>query len=451
MFNLDTERIQNTNTKKYLQEVISSLENGNYRSAIVMLYITIIFDLINKLVELKDFHQNSRATDILKKIQESNHGTNGQYESTENTLITEIMKPVGQEETESLSWLLNGSAANTVNTVKSFRNLCAHPSFDQGKLNKLIEPNKNLVTGLIRSCIDDIFSRPANFGKDVFSSFMDDLGDHKDYFSKLEEKDFSLYLKKTYFTKFNDDTYEYVVKNLFKEVFCRNGENEVDNLNINYRTLVLMITNKEELSYKAIEDSKYFDQMLKEDATAWPLSHLFQIFPNLYKKIPEYWKSYLFHFSKQHSEMNLENFFIDSDNILDHIKEQYETQEKYETDFVNIFTNTNNFTELNNLYLVYQSQGFSKDFLKLLTYAYSTSCNFDSADSNFKIFIQPFLNFYDKSLMESLITKANANGQCYSRIRAKKDHQIIFNAYNKLLNNPLSKEEFSEKYPNFLQ
>ena len=55
------ENVINKKTKKYLMEVISSYNNGNYRAAVVVLYTTVIYDLLQKLVALKEIYNDKGA------------------------------------------------------------------------------------------------------------------------------------------------------------------------------------------------------------------------------------------------------------------------------------------------------------------------------------------------------------------------------------------------------
>ena len=452
MFNLDMDKVESSTTKEYLKEVISSLENKNYRSAVVMLYTVIMVDLIDKLRELKDFGASKRAAAILNEVQQSNKSNNGHYESTENTLISEILKAPSKDNPESLNWLLNDSAANTVKTVKNYRNLCAHPAFDQNRPNKLMEPNKDLVAGLIRSCFDDIFSRPAKFGKDVFSTLLDDLKNSKDYFLKLDDDSLKEYLLKNYLVKFNDDTYKYVVKNLFKEVFCRDSEDENENRKINYRSLIIMIANKESDSRSAIKESNYYQQMINKDdnkteITDYYLSLLLQRFPKFFQDIPKGWKNELIRYSREEPIMGLENYFIDdSDDFL-----AYEKNILGDDNLLVLYKDSklDISVELKNLYKIYQGQGYSRNFFELLNNSYTTSAHFDDANDNYKKFIEPFIKNYDEKSIKKLIKEANNNSQCYGRYRAATDHLEIYEAYTKIVDNPLSKQDFKEKYPNF--
>lgn len=64
------ENVKSKTTKAYLSEVISLYNNGNYRSAIVVLYSVVIFDLVDKLLVLKDVYSDKNAVDIFNEIEE---------------------------------------------------------------------------------------------------------------------------------------------------------------------------------------------------------------------------------------------------------------------------------------------------------------------------------------------------------------------------------------------
>ena len=69
------EKIYHQKTKEYFDEVISSYHNGNYRSAVVMLYTVVVCDLVFKLNDLKDIHNDQKAIKILQdlNVEKKNH------------------------------------------------------------------------------------------------------------------------------------------------------------------------------------------------------------------------------------------------------------------------------------------------------------------------------------------------------------------------------------------
>lgn len=68
LYLVDAENIYFSQIRNYFKEIISSYDNENYRSAMVMLYSTIICDLLLKLKELSDVYNDSTAESLLNEI-----------------------------------------------------------------------------------------------------------------------------------------------------------------------------------------------------------------------------------------------------------------------------------------------------------------------------------------------------------------------------------------------
>lgn len=82
-------------TKEYFNEVLSNYANGNYRSAVVMLYSVAICDLLFKLQELVDMYNDSVAGDILREVENAETPTiiNPSHGGKRNLSIAFIAKP----------------------------------------------------------------------------------------------------------------------------------------------------------------------------------------------------------------------------------------------------------------------------------------------------------------------------------------------------------------------
>ncbi len=159
----ESEKIYFTKTKEYFQEVISSYSNGNYRSAVVMLYSICICDLLYKLQELKDIYNDSTAINILQTI-EATRTTADDKTKWENDLIEAIRKKTELLDMQSYTNLLH---------LKDYRNLSAHPALNNNY--ELIAPTKEITIAYIINAINDIFSKPPIFIKSVFGLLTDDL------------------------------------------------------------------------------------------------------------------------------------------------------------------------------------------------------------------------------------------------------------------------------------
>jgi hypothetical protein len=57
--------IENDYTRSSLKEVIYNIKAENYRSAIVVLYTTLLYDILKQLENLRDYYDNNVARDIL--------------------------------------------------------------------------------------------------------------------------------------------------------------------------------------------------------------------------------------------------------------------------------------------------------------------------------------------------------------------------------------------------
>lgn len=55
-------------TKEYFKEVLSSYQNGNYRSSVVMLWSVAVCDLIYKLEYHIDVYRDATATEIIDEM-----------------------------------------------------------------------------------------------------------------------------------------------------------------------------------------------------------------------------------------------------------------------------------------------------------------------------------------------------------------------------------------------
>lgn len=63
------ERVVSPKTKEYLKEVVSCYRNGNYRASVVVLYTTVVFDLIQKIIVLKDIYNDKNAEKIYTEVE----------------------------------------------------------------------------------------------------------------------------------------------------------------------------------------------------------------------------------------------------------------------------------------------------------------------------------------------------------------------------------------------
>ncbi|UII55434.1 hypothetical protein LS684_17640 [Cytobacillus spongiae] len=131
------EGIYHQKTKEYFEEVLSSYEHQNYRSAVVMLYTVVICELIFKLNDLKDIHNDLKAKKILEDL-EADKEDNPVSPDWENNLIEKAFKEAK---------LLENDVYIHITTLKRYRNLSGHPVLNSIEI--LHRPNKELVQSLM--------------------------------------------------------------------------------------------------------------------------------------------------------------------------------------------------------------------------------------------------------------------------------------------------------------
>ena len=62
-------QVKSKKTQKYLKEVLSTYNNGEYRSCIVMLYATTYIDTLEKIKIMSEEYQNAKAAEFLEEYE----------------------------------------------------------------------------------------------------------------------------------------------------------------------------------------------------------------------------------------------------------------------------------------------------------------------------------------------------------------------------------------------
>lgn len=476
MLEFEIKKIPDEESKEYLKEVISSFENRNYRSAIVMLYAAAMSNIIDKLDYLDKNYSIKAAQSILNDIED----TNKQYTSSKETVM---FKRIEKE----MPYLLNKQAIATIEGLRNWRNLCAHPNLDDNSLDRLQEPSMEIVSGFIRETLDNIFLKQVYPQKNTSIQIAKDLASKKEALLTGNESTLPDFLNTNYLNKIddNDKIYSRVLKDIFHFTYCVDDKDCSENREIYGKSLIIMIYHKKELAKQTILNDKLFNGniLIQDPDVLEQLSLLFQKFPDLFQ-VPNYVKDSLLTFASKDPITYLKNFFLDSKNIVVHQKYLFSSSN---ITYKNILDNENklsfseaffdcvrytpsytdfkiNFkTEIKNLYNLYSTNGYQTDFFKLANEIYGHSYKFVDGDNLFELWIAPYISKYDISSIDDLIdnvyrnnhneqgVETNPYNQCSDRRDSKQDHHIVFEKYNQLQSEPLSEEEFKEKYPVFCQ
>ena len=174
----ESEDIYFSKTKEYFQEVVSSYSNGNYRSAIVMLYTVAICDMLFKLQELKDMFNDSIASEILTEVEKCrNEHDNKSKSRWEKEFVDNVYKKTD---------LLDLEAYTNLNHLYDHRNFSAHPALNDSY--ELISPTKETTVAHIKNILNSILVKPPIFIKNIVTTLTEDLKDKKHLYETEFEK-----------------------------------------------------------------------------------------------------------------------------------------------------------------------------------------------------------------------------------------------------------------------
>ncbi|WP_307992510.1 hypothetical protein [uncultured Clostridium sp.] len=310
------EKVSNPITKEYLREVISSYNNGNYRSAILVLYTTIIYDLLQKLTILKDVYNDDKARIILDSIRnkQMNEPKNPEWEKK---LIDEIYNKTHIISAVEKEQLLN---------IKNERNYVAHPiiDFNSEKL-ELKSATKETAKDLIRKGFEIVFLKDAILAKNITEDIIYDLND---YYARVNIRGLGIFLKTKYFNRMTKERKDYLFRTLWKLVFITDNDECSKNRESNYWGLYYLYQeNKEHYKDLLKEDEHfYFTQLNVETFEYSKQENIYiQIYKYLNSKIMmlikfvEY-NSEIFNVFNEHAKNIIQNT-VDSAFIKDNILE----------------------------------------------------------------------------------------------------------------------------------
>ncbi|MDE8143362.1 hypothetical protein PT126_08460 [Erysipelothrix rhusiopathiae] len=385
-------------TKSNFKEVMNCYTNGIYRASIVMLYSTVVSDLLYKLMDLRDFYNDRVAIDILKKV---DHSRNGGYDLSkwENDLITLIEKDME---------IIDNQTSLAITTIKKYRNLSAHPSMDTNY--ELHNPSKQMVMALIVESVNGLLSKPPLFASRITDTILLDNERLRDIYSfSGMRKEYRNYLNTQYFSKMSDKIKINLFKDIWKMVMKADDQRALDNQWINSVFLRIMIEDNHSLFIDALSEGEVSLCSIGELSLHSQMAMNFSIlFPELYKQLSNdniaiinkesdaevNW--YISVFRSENLTTHVDKLIL---NIEDHNKSILLIPENWTSFFINLYHDSGLIHKLNDL------------FIKI----YANSYSFDCADIRFSEYIIPILDYLNESEVISLIESSCSNGQIFAR------------------------------------
>lgn len=399
-----SEKIHYGKTKDYFQEVLSSYHNGNYRSAVVMLWSVAVCDIVYKLQYLVDLYQDQVAQSILDELTKLQK-KDPKSSSWEVKLI---------EDTHAKTNLLDNSEYENLGYLQKQRHLSAHPILDSDR--QLHTPNKETVRALIRNTLEDLLIKPPFYTKKIIDELLENIAEAAPALNTRQKV--KKYLESRYLSKLKPEVELSIYRSLWKLVFKVEDENCIKNRDINLQTLeVIGNRNIGSILTKIKGEKDYYSNVSSIPLTLDYLVIYLSKNSKIYDLLNEDAKLKIQHNVKTTNTSKICGWFV-KENLQVH----------YE-DILSLIENDSNFNftevELKLLFEICDTEEWQHLFCRILSSYYCASIWYHVADSRFQQAISPYLEVFDKEAIVFLIERIEQNNQVYRRRKAREEHKEI--------------------------
>lgn len=416
------DRIYNPITKENFSEVLRSYNNGNYRSAVVMLWSVIISDLLLKLVELEEIYEDKTAQKILEEIK-NYQDENPKSPAWELMLLEKVydrMDYLSENELSDLKY------------IQTKRHQCAHPIHTQNY--KLLKPNKVTTRALMINSLEAILLKPIYPSTGVVSLFVEDIGRTNGYFESNQK--FEKYLNTKYFSRYPNQLIVKIFRALWKFVFRLDDEECSIFREVNFDALRIIYARYKSECQDIIKEEKEYFNKLEDEYFIYFIQFIEEhqdIIPLLTESNLELLKNYI----NTYPEAKFLSWFFE---------DSYQAHINLLIDFVKEMKNV----EVNNYVIeILHQRGIENEevesFNNLMITLYGISPLFKYADTRFQNFILPYLANFSKTNLLALLELIEDNDQTYRRWGAESDHRLIFEKCKVVI----GKDFEIERFPNF--
>ncbi|MCA6503130.1 MAG: hypothetical protein IM597_06205 [Pseudanabaena sp. M176S2SP2A07QC] len=401
-----SEKIHNGKTKLYFQEVLSSYQNGNYRSAVVMLWSVAVCDIIYKLQFLVDLYDDKQAKSILKEITEI-QSRDPKSSSWETKLL---------EDTHEKTKLLDSAEYQNLIYVQKQRHLSAHPTLNSDR--ELHTPNKETVRALIRNTLEGVLIKPPFYTQKIIDEILTDIAETAPMINTREKA--KSYIESRYLNRLKPETEISIYRNMWKLVFRLDDEKCNNNRDINLQVIdIIGKRNFDRIKETISGDRDYYSHIsTQETILNYLVFYLGKNF-SIYDFLSDDAKLKIQHNIQTTNVGRIYGWFIWG-NL-----EQY-----YENILLLINNNQTakfNFKDIQLQFIleVSDTNEWKKMFCNIVSTYYSKSKIYNQADFRFEQAILPHLQMFDAETIKFLIECIETNDQVYSRSQAAKDHNQI--------------------------
>ncbi|MBN2738870.1 MAG: hypothetical protein JXR70_17950 [Spirochaetales bacterium] len=437
--------VVNKKTRSYLEEVISDYVNGNYRSAIVVLYSVVVYDLIAKLRVLDEIYSDNIAKDILAKIKDEQE----KYPNSpkwEKILFSEI-----SDRTE----LLNPVESSKIQQLVDDRNFSAHPLYNNNF--ELINPHAENIRYHLRNMLEIIFQKEPLLSKKITSEFINSINN---FYEKQGFNGFEEYLKIHFFNKFNNNVKKELFKVLWKFIFVLENIECNENRALNLQALISLTKGNEDLFFNIInEELSYYNNIGPDDYKCDFTDKDFSMGESRIVALIEFLCIYpkFFNLLNQSCKKNIEimaerniNFFslsyFLSSNLKEHVdKIQARHKDAYmdNTGWINTsFYNCISSEVFLKLYKIAKDRDVTNQFIRFVIGYFGKAVTWIAATEIYYEIISFIVEDFKKSQLLNLLRKMNENNQIYGNRELKKEMDDLKEISKKIIGKNFNPSEF---------
>ena len=408
-------------TKEYFKEVLSSYHNGNYRSAVVMLWSVAVCDIVYKLQSLIDLYDDASAKAIiaeLSKMQEHDQKS----AAWELKLIDDV---------NDKTHLLDSSEYENLRYLQKQRHLSAHPVLNRER--ELHSPNKETVRSLLRNTLSDLLTRPPFYTQHILKELLGDIAESREMLN--DRAKVKKYVVSRYFDRTTPSVELNIFRSLWKIVFRLDDELCEKNRLINLHVLeVVTARNKSALSDTIKGDVDYYSNVSNSKSSLQYMTFFLSNNPELFEVLSDAARLKVEHciaddeVGKTIGWFVKENIFKHGDDVEEWIKKDKPVFKSSQFDY---------------LLQLSDSEEWQERFCKIVSTYYGSSSNYDQADSRFQVAIPQYIKLFNKEAITYLAGKIEGNGQCHDRSRARHDYEIIKARIDELFGDEFDYKEYT--------
>ncbi len=428
-FSIETrsQNIFHSKTKEYFEEVVSSYQVGNYRSAVVMLWSVVVCDLLFKLQNLVDMYGDETARGILKEVSELQE-KNEKSSTWEHRLIDLVRQRTN---------FLDASEYENLDHLQLQRHLSAHPVVKDNK--ELYRPNRDTVRALIRNTLDGVLVKPPIYTKKIFDEFITDLSNSASLF--IDDQILKTYLESKYFSKFSLEVEHSIFRSLWKLIFKNLDEKCEENRSINYRALKLICNrNKKNVIGWVQSEKDYYSNIAQNNEVLNFLVHFLARWSELYNLLTDDAKIKINYCIQNESIGRCFGWFTKP------------SLDAHYTDLLEWIQGNDNLSlhekTFEKLLLISDTLEWESSVANLASAYYCASRSFDSADIRFEQDVKPFLRKYKRDNLVFLLEQIQSSHQVYhpSRKAATTEFRLIKERCDEVL----GKDYDYQQFPKFI-